>query len=459
MRTLRDYKNFIRPKVGFRRQVLDNLIDQTKDYFDVQRYVCLMFDEMKIKSNLVFNKHTEELIGFTDLGDPDINYNEFDESTNKLATHTLAFYLRGISTTLKFCLANFATDNISSSQLVPIFWDAVSYLEKTCNLWVVAVTSDGASSNRSFYKIICGNKTSIPYKVKNLEAPWRYIYLFCDAPHLLKTLRNALYSSGTNLTRYLWNDGYHLLWEHISKMYYEDQERGLKLLPKITHDHIHLNSYSKMTVKFAAQVLSKTMAAVLKQYGGKEVKETAKFCDLIDSFFDCLNVRSPRNIDDRKRKPFLRPYCSVEDERFTWITSVFLPYFKDWKSKVENRPDQGELTKTERDKMFIPRQSYEGIVISANSLIECVKFLLNEGMEYVLTERFCQDPVEEYFGNQRKLGRRSDNPDFNQYLYNDNTIRIQREVSVSSGNTRGKYDRKRAWENVTDEKLPKLKRK
>ena len=108
--------------------------------------------------------------------------------------------------------------------------------------------------------------------------------------------------------------------------------------------------------------------------------------------------------------------------------------------------------------MFIPRQSFEGIQITSNSFVECVTFLLNQGMEYVLTERFCQDPVEEYFGNQRKLGRRSDNPDFNQCLYNDNTIRIQREVSIGSGNTRGKYDRKRAWENVTDEALPKLKR-
>ena len=38
-----------------------------------------------------------------------------------------------------------------------------------------------------------------------------------------------------------------------------------------------------------------------------------------------------------------------------------------------------------------------------HSVIEVCKFLLQEGMEYVLTERFCQDIVEEYFGCQRKL--------------------------------------------------------
>ena len=75
-------------------------------------------------------------------------------------------------------------------------------------------------------------------------------------------------------------------------------------------------------------------------------------------------------------------------------------------------------------------------------------------MEYVLTERFCQDPAEELFGKQRQLGRRSDNPDTSQFGYNNNTIRIERSISCQSGNTRGRKDKKRAWVQVTDEKLP-----
>ena len=55
---------------------------------------------------------------------------------------------------------------------------------------------------------------------------------------------------------------------------------------------------------------------------------------------------------------------------------------------------------------FVSWQTFEGLQISAHSPVEVVKFLLNEGMEYVLTEGFCQDPVEEYFGYQRALGRR-----------------------------------------------------
>ena len=44
------------------------------------------------------------------------------------------------------------------------------------------------------------------------------------------------------------------------------------------------------------------------------------------------------------------------------------------------------------------------------------------------------DPVEEYFGGQQKLGRRSDNPDIKTFGYNSNTLRMQRTVSCQSGN-------------------------
>ena len=85
--------------------------------------------------------------------------------------------------------------------------------------------------------------------------------------------------------------------------------------------------------------------------------------------------------------------------------------------------------------------------ITSYSVVEATKFLLNEGVEYVLTERFCQDSVEEYFGSQRNLRRRY-----------DNTIRIQRSVSSQSGNTSGRKDKNKAWVNVTDDPLPKRKR-
>ena len=49
-RTLRDYRNFFKPQPGFNADNIERLKDMTNEYFDIQRYVVIAFDEMKIQS-------------------------------------------------------------------------------------------------------------------------------------------------------------------------------------------------------------------------------------------------------------------------------------------------------------------------------------------------------------------------------------------------------------------------
>jgi len=139
-RRLKDYRNFIKSKRGFQEEVVEELKTQTNSYFNIQRYVVLLFDEMKIMANLVLDKVTGELIGFTDLGNLELNYGVL-EKVGEIATHALAFLVRGVCTQLKFCLAHFATTGVTAAQLMPLFWEAVCILETTCNLWVIGTTS------------------------------------------------------------------------------------------------------------------------------------------------------------------------------------------------------------------------------------------------------------------------------------------------------------------------------
>ena len=249
-RVLRDYRNYFKPKPGFHEENISRLNDITKNLFDVQRYVVVSFNEMRIQSNLVYDKHTSELIGFVNLGD-DLNAAAFETPT-VIASHILAFMVRGY----------FSTENVTSFQLMPIFWKAVSILELTCNLWVCAAVSDGASPNRKVYKLYVGlvgeeYKVDVVHKTVNLFAPERFIF-FSDAPHLLKTARNCLFNSGTGKhTRLMWN-GKEFIWQHIAQLYHSDLEQGLHQLPKLTPDHINLTSFSKMKVNLAAQVFSNT---------------------------------------------------------------------------------------------------------------------------------------------------------------------------------------------------------
>ena len=105
--------------------------------------------------------------------------------------------------------------------------------------------------------------------------------------------------------------------------------------------------------------------------------------------------------------------------------------------------------------MFISQQTYKGIKTTINALIEVVKFLLSEGCEFVLSERLCQDPLEEYLGYQRARGRFSDNPTLQAFGYNDRTIATQRgSAPIIRGNVCGRHDGKKSkWYAVSEEPL------
>ena len=210
----------------------------------------------------------------------------------------------------------------------------------------------------------------------------------------------------------------------------EDLECGLQLCPKITLDHIHLTPYSRMNVRLAAQVLSESVSTALLEFGPPDAKASAEYCLMFDKYFDCMNVRN--SIETiTKRKPFLAPYTSVDDERFVWLTNTFLPYFDKWKASINNR--SGNFTQNEKSQMFISWQTFEALQITTYSVIDLVKYLLSKNVQYVFTEHFCQDPLENYFGRQRSLGRRSDNPSVRQFGYQDNTIRTTKTFKPIQG--------------------------
>lgn len=73
-------------------------------------------------------------------------------------------------------------------------------------LTVISVVADGASSNRRFFrlhKILKHQKSGVTYMAPNISAPSSFVYFIADAPHLLKTIRNAWYNSQANRTRSL----------------------------------------------------------------------------------------------------------------------------------------------------------------------------------------------------------------------------------------------------------------
>ena len=153
-------------------------------------------DEMKIQEDLVWDKHTGDLIEYVNLGDSQHNYATLKKSDDT-ASHVLVFLLRSIVNLLKFTRANSATKNVTSLQLFPLLWKAVSILEDN-DLKVMAVTCDGDAANRTMYRMHSemkhtNNDKGVVYKTRNIYAEDnRDIFFNSDEPHVVKQLEIML---------------------------------------------------------------------------------------------------------------------------------------------------------------------------------------------------------------------------------------------------------------------------
>ena len=193
-RTLRDYSNVVKSGDGFNMDVFKQLYDEARmglDEIPIQnQFVGIAFDEIYIKSDLVYDRHSTKVIGFVNLGTVDQQLAALEQdSIPMVATRVLTLMVRGIFFRLNFPLASFPTAGITCINLFDILWTAVEHLER-CDFQVIFQTADGASPNRRYirmhkepraiYKIL--HKAFNPYSTKGSN-----IYFFSDPPHLMKT--------------------------------------------------------------------------------------------------------------------------------------------------------------------------------------------------------------------------------------------------------------------------------
>ena len=104
-RTLRDYTHFIKAKAGFQAEVDRQLCPEAKidTIPNCQKFVCFMFDEVKIKEDLVYDKHSGELVGFVNVGDVNNQLLQFERewTSNSNGKPPLATHIHGTRTAIR----------------------------------------------------------------------------------------------------------------------------------------------------------------------------------------------------------------------------------------------------------------------------------------------------------------------------------------------------------------------
>lgn len=91
------------------------------------------------------------------------------------------------------------------------------------------------------------------------------------------------------------------------------------------------------------------------------------------------------------------------------------------------------------------------------SFVEVTEMLLSvPGVHFLLSEKFCQDPLESYFGKQRYKGGRSDNPSIKEFIDNAVSLRVQGSAALEP--LRGNCSRKRKSGPLQVDETPLPKR-
>ena len=158
---------------------------------------------------------------------------------------------------------------------------------ESIGLNVRSVTADQGSSNRSAFKTL-GSTIEHPYFIHNDK----FVYLLYDACHLVKSFRNAVYNR--DLETLIGT----VSWQVIRELHNPDRNSVVKLCPKLTDIHVELNTFDKMNIKLAVQVLSHSCSSAIKaavtskKICNKNALPTAEYLDFMNKLFDCLNSKS-----------------------------------------------------------------------------------------------------------------------------------------------------------------------
>ena len=183
-------------------------LNELKDW---EKIVGILVDEMYVREDLIYCKHSGHPSGFSNLGEINehlLKYEKAMKDPCNVAKTVMMFMVKGDFTELQFPYTFFPCCDVSGYLLHKPMWDCIYRLER-CGFKVLFVTADGASVNHAlFRKHDSPNK--LLYKVPSKYAnDGRQIFFFSDPPHLLKTARNCWASSYRTLkVNYLPNDLY-----------------------------------------------------------------------------------------------------------------------------------------------------------------------------------------------------------------------------------------------------------
>jgi hypothetical protein len=144
---------------------------------EIDRYCCLLFDEMSIRENVRFNQKFDCIDGFEDLGS--------QGRTCNIANHALLFMVRGLHRKWKQPVAYYLSCGSTKAEMLVQLLREVLGACHNVGLHVVATVCGLGTNNVKALKL-AGSTVREPFFQFRNQAIATIYY----PPHLLKCIRN-----------------------------------------------------------------------------------------------------------------------------------------------------------------------------------------------------------------------------------------------------------------------------
>ena len=119
-----------------------------------------------------------------------------------------------------------------------------------------------------------------------------------------------------------------------------------------------------------------------------------------------------------------------------WLEETFLPYLDGWEQTIEAREG---FTKEQKNRMLLSRETRLGLCMTS-TIAHVYDFSFFSSLEFIrhlfswpevkdkklsfLSNRLCQDPLQNVFGSLRQRGGTSNNPSVAEFQKNTQALRV-----------------------------------
>ncbi len=169
-------------------------------------------------------------------------------------------------------------------------YEIISMLEAS-NFTCVAIVSDMGGQNMALWKSLGINMEQTWFR--NPCDDKRKIFVFADAPHLIKLVRNQVADSS-------------VLKEYLDKAKDQDLSVAFRLYEKL----LHVKGEERQRVKYAVKLLSNSVSSAVQYFGAKNMFQctnwqvTADVIGMFNKWFDVMNSRVPVDDTSKYRNSF-----------------------------------------------------------------------------------------------------------------------------------------------------------